>query len=396
MPEGSIWNFVDMIGVVAGGVLHADGFTWTRADWADGDFIIRIYRTPDAEPPTGHWGPRDPGHTDLMVTPESLDVWLDQNPLPRPCHAGTHCPNPATHGIEGLPDRACAKHAPEHYTASIPEPAPLSGQEDVGSTAAQEEMLLARARKAESQVAAILTSLAVNGHAPTVEQAITWASDIARRVAEWQDTELIGQAAERMPWCEPHIPGALTTSVEWGALLSGDQIEGEKPRDFYHPVPPTEDEVLAWSGEDEEGNRRAWQRKNDAAEWVLPEGYAGVVLGLREQIRPVLISPTGVVTAAPWPRPRNTNMTLDEARVPVIAQGAPPEWAMLLCVGWLVYHEACLSGWSHAEADDGILYTPGDDVACPTEAITRCYPFSPQTGTYQPIAGWGEYCESQK
>lgn len=37
-----------------------------------------------------------PGHTDLMVTPESIDAWLEKNPLPE-CTCGGEAEQPADH-----------------------------------------------------------------------------------------------------------------------------------------------------------------------------------------------------------------------------------------------------------------------------------------------------------
>jgi hypothetical protein len=37
-----------------------------------------------------------PGHTDLMVTPESIDAWLEKNPLPE-CTCGGEADQPAVH-----------------------------------------------------------------------------------------------------------------------------------------------------------------------------------------------------------------------------------------------------------------------------------------------------------
>jgi hypothetical protein len=36
-------------------------------------------------PPEIHTGADAPGHDDLMVTPESIDAWLKDNPLPEQC-----------------------------------------------------------------------------------------------------------------------------------------------------------------------------------------------------------------------------------------------------------------------------------------------------------------------
>jgi len=73
----------------------------------------------------------------------------------------------------------------------------------------------------------------------------------------------------------------------------------------------------------------------------------------------------------------------------VILKGVPPR---RFKGDFLVYHEACSTGWSHARGDDDGLFSPDDDeMPCPTEAITMSFPIDPATGMYRSLPGWEDY-----